>query len=53
MNRLFIWFMQKTMTEDGRLKTWYVLLLFLILAITSLLVVDGSAYKFIQYIKGM
>lgn len=52
MNRLFIWFMQKTMTEDGRLKTWYVLL-FLILAITSLLVVDGSVYKFIQYIKGM
>ena len=52
MNRLFIWFMQKTMTEDGRLKTWYVLL-FLTLSIISLLLVNGSSYKFIQYIKGM
>lgn len=52
MNRLFIWFMQKTMTEDGRLKTWYILL-FLTLSIISLLLVNGSAYKFIQYIKGM
>lgn len=52
MNRLFIWFMQKTMTEDGMLKTWYILL-FLTLSIISLLLVNGSAYKFIQYIKGM
>lgn len=52
MNRLFIWFMQKTMTEDGRLKTWYILL-FLTLSIISLLLVNGSAYKFIQYIKRM
>lgn len=52
MNKLFIWFMQKTMTEDGKLKTWY-LLSFLILSLISMLIVDGSAYKFIQYIKGI